>query len=77
MAIKRIREAVPSPRRLVPDLDVRWERAILRCLERDPAARFQSAGAVIAALTADGPPPEPALDGGAARGFFRRAIRRK
>jgi eukaryotic-like serine/threonine-protein kinase len=77
MAIKRIREAVPSPRRLVPDLDARWERAILRCLERDPAARFQSAGAVIAALTADAPPPEPALDGGAARGFFRRAIRRK
>ena len=78
MAIKRFREAVPSPRLIVPDLDARWERAILRCLERDPSGRFQSAGAVIAALTSDVPPPEPTPEGGAARGFFfRRAIKRK
>jgi serine/threonine protein kinase len=77
MAIKRFREAVPSPRLVVPDLDVRWERAILRCLEREPSARFQSAGEVIAALTADAPPPAPPTEGGAARGFFRRAIKLK
>jgi serine/threonine protein kinase len=77
MAIKRFREAVPSPRLIVPDLDARWERAILRCLEREPSGRFQSAAEVIAALTADAPPPEPKPEGSAARGFFRRAIKRK
>jgi eukaryotic-like serine/threonine-protein kinase len=76
MAIKRFREAVPSPRLVVPDLDMRWERAILRCLERESSARFQSAAQVIAALTTDGPAPEPAVEGGASRGFFRRAKRK-
>ena len=75
MAVKRFREAVPSPRLVVPDLDLRWERAILRCLEREPARRFQSAPEVIAAVTSDAPPPEPAVEGGRARGFFRRAKR--
>jgi serine/threonine protein kinase len=77
MAIKRFREAVPSPRLVVPDLDVRWERAILRCLEREPSGRFQSAAEVIAALTADAPSPDVPPAGGAARGFFRRAASRK
>ena len=75
MAIKRFREAVPSPRLVVPDLDARWERAILRCLEREPSARFQSAAEVIAALTSDAPPPT--VEGGPARGFFRRATKPK
>ena len=48
----------------------------MRCLERDPARRFQRADDVERALRGEAP-PEPALDGGAARGFFRRAIRRK
>jgi len=81
MAVKRIREAVPSPRRLVPDLDTRWERAILRCLEREPAARFQAAGEVIEAITAPGPrpdpAPDPAPDDDSSGGFFRRVLRRK
>jgi serine/threonine protein kinase len=76
MAIKRFREGVPSPRLLVPDLDVRWERAILRCLDREPSGRFQSAAAVIEALTAAGPAPEPQSDGGPSRGFFRRSNRK-
>ncbi|HVZ73016.1 MAG TPA: serine/threonine-protein kinase [Polyangia bacterium] len=51
MALKRFREAAPSPRTIRPDLDVRWERAILRCLEREPAARFQRAPEALAAIT--------------------------
>jgi tetratricopeptide (TPR) repeat protein len=40
VAKKRLVEDAPPPRSFVPDLDRRWERAILRCLERDPANRF-------------------------------------
>jgi serine/threonine protein kinase len=74
MAIKRMREDVPSPRTIVPDLDVRWERTILRCLEREPSGRFQSAAEVITALTTDAPPPTAPAP---SRGFFRRANKPK
>ena len=49
-AARRLTEAPPSPSLLVPDLDPSWEAAILRCLERQPADRFQRAGEVVAAL---------------------------
>jgi tetratricopeptide (TPR) repeat protein/TolB-like protein len=45
-AVRRLTEAPTPPRRLVPDLDPRWEEAILRCLAPDPAERFQSAADV-------------------------------
>ena len=58
MALKRIREKPQSPRTLLPDLDVRWETVIMRCLERHGERRYQTAAAVAAALT--GPEsPEP------------------
>src|SRR5439155_182384 len=38
-AMKRLHEPPPSPRMHRPDLGPAWEAAILRCLERDPAAR--------------------------------------
>jgi serine/threonine protein kinase len=74
MAIKRFKEAAPAPRLIVPDLDARWNAAILRCLEKDPARRFAGTAELMAALTAAGPPPEPAPDApesGWRRGFFR------
>jgi tetratricopeptide (TPR) repeat protein/tRNA A-37 threonylcarbamoyl transferase component Bud32 len=49
-ALKRLRDPAPSPRDLIPDLDPRWERMILRCLERDPALRFAGAEDLLAAL---------------------------
>jgi serine/threonine protein kinase/tetratricopeptide (TPR) repeat protein len=42
VAFERLKKAAPSPRTYVPGLDTRWETSILRCLERDPATRFQS-----------------------------------
>lgn len=65
VAIKRLKEAPPRPRDLVPDLPVQWERVILRCLEREPSARFSSAEEVVTALESaapidsDGWPPTP------------------
>jgi hypothetical protein len=55
-ALKRLHEPPPSPRMLAPTLDERWERVILRCLEREPEARFAAIDGVLAALIA--PPPE-------------------
>jgi tRNA A-37 threonylcarbamoyl transferase component Bud32/tetratricopeptide (TPR) repeat protein len=50
IAVKRIKENAPSPRLLVPDLGSAWDRAILRCLERAPEARYATAAEVVAAL---------------------------
>ena len=61
MLMKRISEPPRSPRELLPDLDVRWERAILRCLATEPSERFASAGAAIAALASEAS-PGPSLD---------------
>src|SRR3989344_348050 len=42
VALKQIREAPPPPRQLEPAIPVPVEQAILRCLEKDPAQRFQT-----------------------------------
>ncbi|HEX7809082.1 MAG TPA: protein kinase, partial [Thermoanaerobaculia bacterium] len=61
VALQRLQEPAPSPRKWAPDLDARWESVILRCLERDPAQRFARAGEVIAALESTSPLPRPKL----------------
>jgi serine/threonine protein kinase/tetratricopeptide (TPR) repeat protein len=55
MALKRLSEPPPSPRRYLPDLDPRWERTILRCLERAPDERFAGTGEVLASLREETP----------------------
>jgi tetratricopeptide (TPR) repeat protein/tRNA A-37 threonylcarbamoyl transferase component Bud32 len=50
VALKKLKEAAPSPRKLAPDLPPEWEKTILRCLERAPADRFASAGEVVRGL---------------------------
>jgi serine/threonine protein kinase len=47
---QRLTEPAPSPRKQVPDLDEKWESAILQCLERDPSRRFSSAAEVVRAI---------------------------
>jgi eukaryotic-like serine/threonine-protein kinase len=53
--LRRVKEPAPSPRALVPELSPWWEAAILRCLEREPRKRFQSAAELLEALEARGP----------------------
>jgi tetratricopeptide (TPR) repeat protein len=49
-AVKRLEQAAPSPRSIVPDLDATWETVILRCLDRDPLHRFGTALEITRAL---------------------------
>ncbi len=49
-AVKRLTERAPSPRELLPDLEPRWEHAILRCLERQPGDRFADLSDLVDAL---------------------------
>jgi zinc protease len=50
LALKQIRERPKPPRAIEPSLPKHIEAAILRCLEKDPAKRFQSVDDVIRAL---------------------------
>ena len=54
-AAARVASTLATPSSLVRDLDPAIERAILRCLERDPAERPSSALAVAAALPGGDP----------------------
>lgn len=49
-AVKRLQEPPEPPTAHRPDLEPAWERAILRCLERQPEDRFDGAGAAVRAI---------------------------
>lgn len=42
LAMKQIRETPPAPREVEPTLPAHIEKAIVKCLEKNPAKRFQS-----------------------------------
>jgi hypothetical protein len=50
MMYQRLHELPPSPSQLVPGLPPVIESIILRCLQTDPAKRFQSSGELLTAL---------------------------
>jgi len=54
-ATQRLAQQPDPPSRRDPLLPRHWDTVILRCLARDPAARFPSAGAVAAALAGKRP----------------------
>jgi len=49
-AILRSKQPVPSPRKAVPDLNPRWDRALVRGLDPNPAQRFGRAREFVGAL---------------------------
>ena len=57
LALKQIRERPTPPRSIDPGVPKLIETAILRCLEKNPAVRFQSVDELIQAL--DGAPARP------------------
>jgi eukaryotic-like serine/threonine-protein kinase len=58
LAAKRLNEKPRSPAAVIDGLDNRWERTILRCLERKPKRRFASAAEVVRALESGVPTPD-------------------
>jgi eukaryotic-like serine/threonine-protein kinase len=48
--LRRLRQPPEPPSTFAPGLDRRWQDAVLRCLKREPAERFQSAAELLAAL---------------------------
>lgn len=53
-ALKQIRETPPPPHEVDPAIPVAIERAILKCLEKDPGKRFQSVADLEKTLSAPG-----------------------
>jgi eukaryotic-like serine/threonine-protein kinase len=51
-ALKRLQQAAGPPSVFLPTLDPRWDAAVLRCLEKEPSARFRSVRDLIRALDA-------------------------
>lgn len=49
--LKRLTVVPTAPVKIVPDLGDRWNSTLLRCLQRDPQKRFQSAREVTESLT--------------------------
>jgi serine/threonine protein kinase len=64
VALKQMRESPVPPHEIEPLIPVPIERAILKCLEKEPAKRFQSIGELETALRAPGAPalPQPAVN---------------
>ncbi len=56
-ALQKLTGTPPAPAKWVSDLDARWNAAILRCLERDPANRWESACEFVEALSESAAPP--------------------
>ena len=53
VAFQRLESVAPSPKSLVPDLEDSWSRTIQKCLEREPADRFQTVDDVEKALAGE------------------------
>ncbi len=60
VALKQMREDPPPPHEIEPNIPVGTERAILKCLEKDSAKRFQSIAELESNLRSTAPAMAPA-----------------
>lgn len=61
---KRAHEAPPAPKTVVPDLPDWLNNVIMKCLERDPANRYQNSRDILADIEAENAPklsPQPSV----------------
>lgn len=49
-SLKRLTAEPPAPAKIVPGLDPRWNRTIVRCLQRNPSRRFSTTQDVASSL---------------------------
>jgi hypothetical protein len=63
VALKQIHETPPAPREVEPALPAHVEKAILKCLEKNPAKRFQSVDELEAALIKEAEAKPAAVEG--------------
>lgn len=63
VALKQMREAPVAPRTIEPMIPPALERAILKCLEKEPARRYQSVAELETALRSPGAGAAPAAAG--------------
>jgi len=56
-AMERAKEGAPDVRTMAPEVDAQWAAVIARCLQRDPAKRFPTAGSVAKHLQPRWRPP--------------------
>jgi len=63
VALKQMREAPATPHDIEPTVPVPVERAILKCIEKEPSKRFQTVADLRSALKAPPPtaPPAPTI----------------
>ncbi len=73
IALKQLNESPRRPREIAPEIPVRLEEVILKCLEKDPAKRFQSVDEFDAALAASIAPAKAATLADAMETDLRRA----
>ena len=72
VALKQMRESPVPPHEIEPAVPVRVERAILKCLEKEPAKRFQSIGELESAMRTSAAPAAQAATA-IAPNYFNRA----
>jgi serine/threonine protein kinase len=64
-AARRLSDSIVSPKQFAPQLSTNWEQTIIRCLKREPSARFYSAMDVTKALSDQAPDAAIAPQSGA------------
>ena len=74
VALKQMREAPVPPHEIEPGIPVAIERAILKCLEKESAKRFQSIGELENALRVTGVPPSGPAPASVATNFSTHAM---
>jgi DNA-binding NarL/FixJ family response regulator len=62
LLLQQVKQPAPPPRLIVPDLPLALESVILKCLEKNPARRFQSCNAMASALEIVYPASAPTSD---------------
>jgi serine/threonine protein kinase/predicted negative regulator of RcsB-dependent stress response len=81
-AAQRLKGPPPPPSKYVPEIDARWEAAIMRCLQVDPKSRFQGAREVVQEIKGDQRPlsrsdPAPARRTSRRTSLLNRALMRR